>query len=71
MPRFSPDEDAALMPYVACVADWETVAALLPRRSLWGARNRLKRLRRYAGTLWTIDQRDKARSQPRIGGKFA
>ncbi len=57
MARFSPEEDAALMPYIAHPCDWKAVMGQLQRRSLRGARQRLHRLRRDAGTLWRIDRR--------------
>lgn len=86
MPRFSPQEDAVLLPYVARPADWRTIMARLPDRGLSTTRQRLVRLRREAGTLWRIDQsesarcqaigercarRERARSQPRTQGRFA
>ncbi len=72
MPRpFSPDEDAILAPYVARAADWKAIKARLPHRGLRGAMQRLVRLRRAAGTLWRIDQSERARNQPRAGNRFA
>lgn len=71
MPRLSPEEEAALMPYVARPADWPAAMAQLPHLSLSAARQRLTRLRRDAGTLWKIDRSAQVRSQPRAGAKFA
>lgn len=57
MARFSLTEDAVLLPYVALACDWKAVMGQLDRRSLRGARQRLWRLRRDAGTLWRIERR--------------
>lgn len=56
MARFTPQEDAALLPYVARAADWKAVMGQLDRRSKRGARQRLWRLRRDAGTLWRLER---------------
>lgn len=59
MLRFTPEEDAALLPYVSRVCDWSKVMPHLSR-SIGAARRRLYLLRRHAQTSWQIDQREKA-----------
>jgi hypothetical protein len=55
MSRYSPTEDAILRPYVyRPVMCWRAVLMNLPGRSHTSAEKRLTRLRRKAGTLWTI-----------------
>lgn len=63
MPRFAPEEDAVLLPYVDRLCRWDEVLPRLHGRSLWGAQQRLSTLRRQHGTIWTIDQRQRPRGE--------
>lgn len=55
--RYTREESEVLSQYVARqVDDWSHILARIPRRSRKSAEQRLNRMRRKAGTLWTIPQ---------------
>jgi len=67
MPRFSPQEDEVLLPYVDKLCRWNEVLPRLNGRTITMAQQRLSTLRRRHGTLWRVEPRSVPRGE---GGRF-